>query len=59
MINVLLSFVTAVIEPIPMGVAGKDYLNRYVTSALLKGLTELCKRKPADPFVSIVLFFQS
>ncbi|XP_031443139.1 nucleoside diphosphate kinase homolog 5 [Clupea harengus] len=43
-------FPNSIIEPIPMGVAGRDYLSRYVNSALLTGLTELCKRKPADPF---------
>ncbi|KAI4541208.1 hypothetical protein MG293_008350 [Ovis ammon polii] len=46
------TFVFAVIvEPIPVGQAAKDYLNLYVTPTLLKGLTELCKQKPADPFV--------
>ena len=54
-ITFLVSSVSAIIEPIPMGVAGRDYLSRYVNSALLTGLTELCKRKPADPFVSILL----
>ncbi|XP_048883658.1 nucleoside diphosphate kinase homolog 5 isoform X1 [Brienomyrus brachyistius] len=41
---------SAVIEPIPTRYAAKDYLNRFVNSTLLNGLTELCKRKPADPF---------
>ena len=40
-----------IVEPIPVGQAAKDYLNLYVTPTLLKGLTELCKQKPADPFV--------
>lgn len=40
-----------IIEPIPVGQAAKDYLNLYVTPTLLKGLTALCKEKPADPFV--------
>lgn len=48
-------FISAVIEPIPMGEAAKDYLSRYVNPTLLNGLTELCKKKPADPFVSLVL----
>ncbi|KAI7801620.1 nucleoside diphosphate kinase homolog 5 [Triplophysa rosa] len=43
-------FPNSVIEPIPMGEAAKDYLNRYVNPTLLNGLTELCKKKPADPF---------
>uniref|UniRef100_A0A803TN05 Nucleoside diphosphate kinase-like domain-containing protein n=1 Tax=Anolis carolinensis TaxID=28377 RepID=A0A803TN05_ANOCA len=46
-------FPEVIIEPIPVGQAAKDYLNLYVTPTLLKGLTELCKKKPADPFVSI------
>lgn len=40
-----------IVEPIPVGQAAKDYLNLYVTPTLLEGLTELCKQKPADPFV--------
>ncbi|XP_023370450.1 nucleoside diphosphate kinase homolog 5 [Otolemur garnettii] len=40
-----------IIEPIPIGQSAKDYLNLYVTPTLLGGLTELCKQKPADPFV--------
>ncbi|XP_007662155.1 nucleoside diphosphate kinase homolog 5 isoform X2 [Ornithorhynchus anatinus] len=40
----------AVIEPISTGAAARDYLNLYVNPTLLKGLTELCKHKPADPF---------
>uniref|UniRef100_A0A8D0DV40 Nucleoside diphosphate kinase homolog 5 n=1 Tax=Salvator merianae TaxID=96440 RepID=A0A8D0DV40_SALMN len=42
-------FPEVIIEPIPVGQAAKDYLNLYVTPTLLKGLTELCKKKPADP----------
>lgn len=48
-----LSSISAVIEPIPMGDAAKDYLSRYVSPTLLTGLTELCKKKPVDPFVSV------
>lgn len=48
-----LSSVSAVIEPIPMGDAAKDYLSRYVNPTLLTGLTELSKKKPLDPFVSL------
>lgn len=47
------SLCPAVIEPIPMGEAAKDYLGRFVSPTLLSGLTELCKQKPVDPFVSI------
>ncbi|XP_044310469.1 nucleoside diphosphate kinase homolog 5 isoform X2 [Varanus komodoensis] len=43
-------FPEVIIEPIPVGQAAKDYLNLYVTPILLKGLTALCKKKPADPF---------
>ncbi|XP_051505301.1 nucleoside diphosphate kinase homolog 5-like isoform X2 [Myxocyprinus asiaticus] len=43
-------FPNSVIEPIPMGDTTKDYLSRYVSPTLLNGLTELCKRKPADPY---------
>ncbi|XP_030643376.1 nucleoside diphosphate kinase homolog 5 [Chanos chanos] len=44
-------FPNSVIEPIPVEAAVKDYLNRYVNPTLHKGLTELCKNKPADPFM--------
>lgn len=40
-----------IVEPIPIGQAAKDYLNVHVMPTLLKGLSELCKQKPADPFV--------
>uniref|UniRef100_A0A6J0SU71 Nucleoside diphosphate kinase homolog 5 isoform X1 n=1 Tax=Pogona vitticeps TaxID=103695 RepID=A0A6J0SU71_9SAUR len=43
-------FPEVVIEPIPAGQAARDYLNLYVIPTLLKGLTALCKKKPADPF---------
>lgn len=39
-------------EPVSTSQAAKDYLTRTVTPTLLKGLTELCKKKPADPIVS-------
>ncbi|KAM8763981.1 nucleoside diphosphate kinase homolog 5 isoform 1-T1 [Rhynchonycteris naso] len=44
-------FPEVIVEPIPIGQAAKDYLNLYVTPTLLKGLTELCKQKPADPCI--------
>ncbi|XP_048366244.1 nucleoside diphosphate kinase homolog 5-like [Sphaerodactylus townsendi] len=43
-------FLEVVIEPIPVGQAARDYLTRYVTPTLLKGLTALSKGKPEDPF---------
>lgn len=43
-------FPNSVIEPIPMADAAKDYLSRFVSPTLLRGLTELCKQKPVDPY---------
>lgn len=43
-------------EPVATGQTAKDYLTRTVTPTLLKGLTELCKKKPADPIVSCHCF---
>lgn len=48
-----ISFFPVLIEPIPTKQAAKDYLNLYVIPTLLKGLTALSKKKPADPFVCI------
>lgn len=45
-------YILAVLEPIPKGEAATDYLSRYINPTLLTGLTELCKTKPTDPFVS-------
>lgn len=45
-------YFVGIVEPISTGQAAKDYLTRTVTPTLLKGLTELCKKKPADPIVS-------
>lgn len=44
-------FPDSIVEPISTGQAAKDYLTRTVTPTLLKGLTELCKKKPADPIL--------
>ncbi|KAM4675033.1 nucleoside diphosphate kinase homolog 5 [Discoglossus pictus] len=44
-------FPDVIIEPVPTGQAAKDYLNLFVTPTLLAGLTELCKQKPADPYI--------
>ena len=41
-----------IMEPIATGKAAQDYLAKAVNPTLLKGLTELCKNKPADPVVS-------
>ncbi|XP_052010874.1 nucleoside diphosphate kinase homolog 5-like [Xyrauchen texanus] len=46
-------FPNSVIEPIPLG----DYLSWNVSQTLLTGLTELCKRKPTDSFVSVITCF--
>ena len=43
---------SGIVEPVSKGQGSKDYLTRSVTPTLLKGLTELCKKKPADPIVS-------
>jgi len=37
---------------LPSDTEAKDYLTRNVNPTLLKGLTELCKRKPEEPLVS-------
>lgn len=44
-------FPDVVIEPLPTSQQAKDYLANTVNPTLLKGLTELCKRKPADPII--------
>ncbi|PAA85954.1 hypothetical protein BOX15_Mlig014025g2 [Macrostomum lignano] len=42
-------FPDSIVEPIPIGEAAKSYLARTVNPTVLKGLTELCKKKPNDP----------
>jgi len=44
-------FPDAVIEPLPTSQEAKDYLAKAVNPTLLKGLTALCKTKPADPLI--------
>jgi nucleoside diphosphate kinase homolog 5 len=44
-------FPRSVIEPIPTGQLANDYLEKQVNSTLLKGITQLCKEKPADPVI--------
>lgn len=38
-------------EPVPRGQKARDYLDASVNPTLLKGLTELCKQKPAEPMI--------
>ena len=47
----LLSII-AIIEPLLSDSEAKNYMTCNVNPTLLKGLTALCKRKPADPLVS-------
>lgn len=43
-------FPNELVDPIlPPGAATDDYLQRNLSPALIKGLTELCRHKPADP----------
>lgn len=44
-------FPSAIVEPVMSGQAAKDYLALTVNPTLLKGLTQLCKHKPADPII--------
>lgn len=37
------------LEPMLTGVEARDYLDDYVNPTLVKGLTQLCQTKPADP----------
>lgn len=41
----------AIIEPLPTNEEAQDYLIKHINPTLLKGLTALCKRKPAEPVV--------
>ncbi len=40
-----------VVEPVVERAAVEDFLGTKVTPTLVKGLTALCKTKPADPVV--------
>lgn len=44
-------FPDAIIEPILSDGDAKNYMTCNVNPTLLKGLTALCKRKPADPLI--------
>ncbi|XP_037089855.1 nucleoside diphosphate kinase homolog 5-like [Pollicipes pollicipes] len=37
------------LEPLLTGVEARDYMDDYVSPTLVKGLTQLCQTKPADP----------
>ena len=50
-------FPDSIVEPIPVGQAARDYLAKAVNPTLLKGLTQLCKRKPSDPVVCITMIY--
>ncbi|CAB3978215.1 nucleoside diphosphate kinase homolog 5-like [Paramuricea clavata] len=40
-----------IVEPVPYRQDAKDYLSRTVNKTLIKGLTELCKKKPQEPIL--------
>lgn len=42
-------FPDCIVEPVATGQAAKDYLSKAVNPTLLKGLTDLAKKKPEDP----------
>jgi len=42
-------FPDCIVEPVATGQAAKDYLSKTVNPTLLKGLTDLAKKKPEDP----------
>lgn len=42
-------FHDSITEPISVGEAAQDYLARAINPTLIKGLTELCKKKPFHP----------
>merc|ERR1711871_54361 len=44
-------FPEAVIEPIMSGEQSQEYCNEKINPVLQKGLTELCRAKPADPIM--------
>ena len=48
-----------IVEPVSYGQDAKDYLSRTVNNTLIKGLTELCKKKPQEPIVSRTLLFHA
>lgn len=44
-------FPNCIVEPVSYGQDAKDYLSRTVNNTLIKGLTELCKKKPQEPIL--------
>lgn len=51
-IDIMKGHIVGVVEPVQTGQAARDYMSRAVNPTLLKGLTQLCKKKPQDPIVS-------
>ena len=47
---------TGIVEPVSYGQDAKDYLSRTINNTLVKGLTELCKKKPEEPIVSMTQY---
>ena len=41
-----------ILEPVLNTTEATEYLQKNVNPTLLRGLTQLCKEKPADPLVS-------
>ena len=44
-------FPNCIVEPVSYGQDAKDYLSRAMNNTLIKGLTELCKKKPEEPIL--------
>ncbi|XP_028408300.1 nucleoside diphosphate kinase homolog 5-like [Dendronephthya gigantea] len=44
-------FPNCIVEPVSYGQDAKDYLSRTINSTMIKGLTELCKKKPEEPLL--------
>jgi len=44
-------FPNCIVEPIPIGLPAKDYLEQNVNKTLIKALTALCKEKPSEPIL--------
>jgi len=52
--NSFLLIYEGIVEPIPIGISAKDYLEQNVNKTLIKALTALCKERPKDPVVSFI-----
>ena len=44
-----------ILEPVLSTTEATEYLQKNVNPVLLRGLTQLCKEKPVDPLVSILI----